>query len=51
MALMQEKFPDEQKKFMAKLREESYIKISETYKPIVNPLLYEDERKAKTPGK
>ena len=51
MALMQEKFPAEQKKFMAKLREDSYIKINETYKPIVNPLLYEDERKAKAPTK
>ncbi len=48
-AMTAEKAPDEQKKFMSKLRENSYIKISDTYRPIVSPILFADERKAK-PG-
>ncbi len=50
MAMMGERLPDEQKKFMAKLREDAYIKITDSYRPIVNPILYADERKDK-PGK
>ena len=50
MAIMNEKFPDRQKKFMAKLREDSYIKINDTYRPLVAPILFADERKEK-PGK
>jgi parvulin-like peptidyl-prolyl isomerase len=49
MAIMQEAFPEAQKKFMSKLREDSYIKISENYRPIVSPVLFADERKTK-PG-
>ncbi len=48
MAILQEKMPTEQKKFMAKLRTDSYIKISETYRPLVSPILFADERKDKT---
>ena len=48
-AMAAEKVPDEQRKFMSKLRENSYIKISDTYRPIVSPILFADERKAK-PG-
>ena len=48
-AMSAEKFPDEQKKFMSKLRDNSFIKISDTYRPIVSPILFADERKAK-PG-
>ena len=48
MAMLQEKMPDEQKKFMAKLRDESYIKISDSYRPLVAPILFADERKEKT---
>jgi len=48
MAILNDQFPAEQKKFMAKLRDDSYIKISDTYRPIVSPILFEDERKAKT---
>src|SRR5580765_5237266 len=48
MALLAEKMPDEQKKFMAKLRDDSYIKISETYRPLVAPILFAEERKGKT---
>jgi peptidyl-prolyl cis-trans isomerase SurA len=47
LAIMNEKFPDAQKKFMSKLRDDSYIKISETYRPIVAPILFADERKVK----
>jgi parvulin-like peptidyl-prolyl isomerase len=48
LAILGEKAADEQKKFMAKLRDDSYIKVSETYRPLVSPLLFADERKAKT---
>lgn len=49
LAMMNEKIGAEQKKFMAQLREEAYIKISDTYRPIVSPILFADERTAK-PG-
>ena len=29
-----------------KLRNEAYIKVNETYRPIVSPILFADERKA-----
>ena len=45
-AITYERLPAERKKFMATLRKDSYIKISESYKPIVAPVLFEDERKA-----
>jgi peptidyl-prolyl cis-trans isomerase SurA len=45
-ALTFERLPQERKKFMATLRKDSYIKISESYKPLVAPILFEDERKA-----
>jgi len=48
MAILNDNFPAEQKKFLAKLRDESYIKINETYRPVVSPLLFADERKQKT---
>jgi len=48
-AKMNEEIVPEQKKFMSELRENSYIKISETYRPVVSPILFADERKAK-PG-
>lgn len=51
MAILGEKFPGEQKKFMAKLREESYIKISDTYRPLVAPILFAEERKEKPASK
>ncbi len=47
MAILNEKFPAEQKKFMSKLREDSYIRINETYRPLVAPILFADERKDK----
>lgn len=48
MAILNEKAPSEGKKFMASLREESYIKINDAYRPLVAPVLFEDERKDKT---
>lgn len=48
MAILTERMPTEQKKFMSKLRAESYIKISESYRPLVSPILFADERKLKT---
>lgn len=48
MAITTERAPLEHKKFMSKLRDDSYIKISETYRPIVSPILFADERKEKT---
>ena len=50
MAMMSERLPAEQKKFMTKLREDAYILITDNYRPIVNPILFADERKNK-PGK
>jgi len=51
MAIMQEKFPERQKEFMAKLRGDAYIKINDTYRPLVSPILFEAERKEKTANK
>ena len=48
MAMMTERMPSEQQKFFSKLRADAYIKISETYRPIVSPILFADERKDKT---
>jgi hypothetical protein len=48
LAILGEKGAEEQKTFMAKLRNEAYIKVSEAYRPLVSPLLFADERKAKT---
>jgi hypothetical protein len=46
--MLQENFPTAQKKFFTTLREEAYIKISETYRPLVAPVLFSEERKEKT---
>jgi hypothetical protein len=51
LAIMAERVPAEQKKFMASLREDSYIKISESYRPLVAPILFSEERKGKTENK
>lgn len=47
MAMLGERAPTETKKFFSKLRSEAYIKISESYRPIVSPVLFADERKDK----
>jgi len=48
MAILQERLPARQKEYMAKLREGAYIKVSETYRPLVSPILFAQERKEKT---
>lgn len=45
LAMMAERIPTEQKKFMSKLRDDALIKISEKYRPLVAPILFADERK------
>lgn len=45
LAITSERAPEEQKKFMSTLRSDSYIKISDTYRPLVAPILFADERK------
>ena len=47
LAMMTERMPDEQKKYLAKLRDESYIQINDNYRPLVAPILNADERKEK----
>jgi len=51
VAMMSEKMPARQKEFFAKLREDAYIKISDSYRPLVAPALFEDERKVKSNDK
>jgi hypothetical protein len=47
LAITAEKAPEEQKKFLATLRADSYIKIRDTYRPLVSPILFADDRKEK----
>jgi len=47
LAMLNEQAPDRQKKFMSDLRADAYIKISDSYRPLVNPILFADERQAK----
>ena len=51
MAILAERFPAATKEFMTSLRRESYIKIGETYRPLVSPILFADERKETAPAK
>lgn len=55
MARMQEKAPEAMKTYMSKLREDSYIKLNDDYRPLVAPILFADERgkdkPAETKGK
>lgn len=46
-AILQERFPEAQKKFFSTLRQDAYIKISDTYRPLVAPILFAEERKEK----
>ena len=48
LAIVAERQPAEQKKFLASLRSESYIKISDNYRPLVSPILFAEDRKEKT---
>ncbi len=47
MAILNEKLPEATKKYMSSLREDSFIKINENYRPIVAPILFAAERKEK----
>ena len=47
MAIMNERYPKEEEKFFTKLRADAYIKINDTYRPMVSPILFADERKTK----
>ena len=47
LAMTMERAPDQQKKFLATLRGDSYIKISDSYRPLVSPILFAEERKEK----
>jgi hypothetical protein len=49
LALMQERAPEALKKFMSTLREDSYIKLSDSYRPLVAPILFAEERSATKP--
>lgn len=51
IAMMQESIPAEQKKFLASLRQDAYIKIGEAYRPLVAPVLFAEERKDKSVNK
>ncbi|MEP6703885.1 MAG: peptidyl-prolyl cis-trans isomerase [Acidobacteriota bacterium] len=48
VVMVAEKAPEEQKKFLASLRSGSYIKISDSYRPLVSPILFAEDRKEKT---
>lgn len=50
-AIATEKFPEARKKYMTDLRKNSYIKINESWRPTVSPLLYADDRKLETKSK
>lgn len=47
LAITTERSPEQRKKFLANLRADSYIKISDSYRPLVSPILFAEERKAK----
>ena len=51
MAILAERLPARQKEYIAKLRENAYIKINEAYRPMVSPVLFQEERKAKANNK
>ena len=51
LAILGERAPEAQKKFMATLRTDSYIKINDAYRPIVAPVLFAEDRKEKAANK
>lgn len=46
--MMKTKLPDAQKTFFADLRNDSYIKINDSYRPLVSPILFGEDRKEKS---
>lgn len=47
-AIAVERIPEGRKKFMSTLRQEAYIKINSTYRPLVSPALYVSDAPAET---
>lgn len=45
-AMTYEKIPEERKKYFTTLRTNAYIKINDEFRPLVSPILFEDNRKA-----
>lgn len=45
-AMLYEKGPEARKKYMKDLRKDAYIKISETYRALVTPILYKEDTTA-----
>lgn len=50
-SMASENFAEARKKYMAELRRDSYIKISDAWRPLVSPLLYADDRKPEATSK
>jgi parvulin-like peptidyl-prolyl isomerase len=48
LAMLSERLPARQKEYITKLRENAYIKINDAYRPMVSPVLFQEERKEKT---
>ena len=51
LAILSEKAPAEQKKFLTALRKDAVIKINDAYRPLVAPILFADDRKEKPDSK
>ena len=51
LAITMERAGEEQKKFFTELRNDSYIKINDNYRPLVSPLLFAEERREKSETK
>ena len=49
LAILNEKGGQAQKKYLEKLRSDAYIKINDTYRPMVAPVLFADERSPEKP--
>lgn len=47
-AMTYEKLPDARKKYMTDLRKDAYIKIAESYRALVTPVLYKDDKTTTT---
>jgi peptidyl-prolyl cis-trans isomerase SurA len=47
-AMLEANYPEAMKKYMTELRKNAYIKINDTYRPVVSPLLFADERSSTT---
>jgi peptidyl-prolyl cis-trans isomerase SurA len=50
-AIALERIPDERKKFMSTLRKDAYIKINETYRPLIAPVLFANDKPTEKAGK